>query len=115
MDAMMSTAQLMEFIAVRGKSISHFMEMIPKKIQHSQKIPCSWEMKGTIMRQLIEDTAGEKRELIDGVKVSKNGSSVMILPDADMALFHVTAEAETEDKAKELVSSYVDKIKKWQS
>lgn len=115
MDAMMSTAQLMEFIAAQGKSISHFMERIPKKIQHSQKIPCSWEMKGTIMRQLIEDTAGEKRELIDGVKVSKSGSSVMILPDADKALFHVTAEAETEDKAKELVSSYVDKIKKWQS
>ena len=40
--------------------------------------------------------------------------SVMILPDADMALFHVTAEAENENKAKELVTTYVDKIKKWQ-
>ena len=38
----------------------------------------------------------------------------MILPDADMALFHVTAEAENEKKAQDLVSTYVNKIKKWQ-
>jgi mannose-1-phosphate guanylyltransferase / phosphomannomutase len=115
MDAMMSTAKLMEFIAYEGKSLSHFLDQIPKKSQFSQKVPCSWEMKGTIMRQLIEDTANEKRELIDGVKISKNGSSVMILPDADKAIFHVTAEAENEMKAQELVSTYIDKIKKWQS
>ena len=71
-------------------------------------------MKGTIMRHLIEDTSNQKRELIDGVKISDNGCSVMILPDADMALFHVTAEAENEKKAQELVVAYVDKIKKWQ-
>jgi mannose-1-phosphate guanylyltransferase/phosphomannomutase len=115
MDAMMSTAKLMEFIALEGKSISTYLKDFPKKIQITQKVPCSWELKGTIMRHLIEDTENENRELIDGVKISKNGSSVMILPDVDMALFHVTAEAESEKKAQDLVSSYVDKIKKWQS
>ncbi len=114
MDAMMSTAKLMEFIALEGKPISHYLEQIPKKSQISQKVPCSWEMKGTIMRHLIEDTANEKRELIDGVKITQNGSSIMILPDADMALFHVSAEAENEKKAQELVTAYVDKIKRWQ-
>lgn len=114
MDAMMSTAKLMELIAHEGKPISHFLEQIPKKIQVSQKVPCSWEMKGTIMRHLIEDTANEKRDLIDGVMIHQNGSSIMILPDADMALFHVSAEAENEKKAKDLVAAYVDKIKKWQ-
>ena len=114
MDAMMSTAKLMEFIALEGKPISHYLEQIPKKYQVSQKVPCSWEMKGTIMRHLIEDTANEKRDLIDGVKLNQNGSMVMILPDADMALFHVTAEAENEKKAQDLVANYVSKIKKWQ-
>ena len=115
MDAMMSTAKLMEFIAKEGKPISHYLDQIPKKAHHSQKVPCSWELKGTIMRHLIEDTANDKRELIDGVKISRNGSSIMILPDADAALFHVSAEAENEKNAKELVASFVDKIKKWQS
>lgn len=114
MDAMMSTAKLMEFVAREGKPVSHFLEQVPKKAQVAQKVPCSWEMKGTIMRHLIEDTADEKRELVDGVKVTRNGSSVMILPDADMALFHVSAEAESEKKAQELVATYVEKIKKWQ-
>jgi mannose-1-phosphate guanylyltransferase / phosphomannomutase len=114
MDAMMSTAKLMEFIALEGKPVSHYLDQIPKKAQASQKVPCSWELKGTIMRQLIEDTANEKRDLIDGVKITQNGSAVMILPDADMALFHVTAEAESEKKAHDLVATYVNKIKKWQ-
>ncbi|HVZ79555.1 MAG TPA: mannose-1-phosphate guanyltransferase [bacterium] len=114
MDAMMSTAKLMEVIALEKKPISHYLEQLPKKIQVSQKVPCSWEMKGTIMRHLIEDTANEKRELIDGVKLTLNGSSVMILPDADMAIFHVSAESETEKKAQELVASFSEKIKKWQ-
>jgi mannose-1-phosphate guanylyltransferase/phosphomannomutase len=114
MDAMMSTAKLMEFIALEGKPISQYLEQIPKKFQISQKVPCSWEMKGTIMRHLIEDTASLTRELIDGVKITQNGSAVMILPDADMALFHVSAEAESEHKALELLTSYVEKIKKWQ-
>ena len=114
MDAMMSTGKLMEFTALEGKPISTFLEQIPKKIQVTQKVPCSWEMKGTIMRHLIEDTANEKRDLIDGIKVNLNGSSIMILPDADMAIFHVTAEAENEKKAQDLVAAYVDKIKKWQ-
>jgi mannose-1-phosphate guanylyltransferase/phosphomannomutase len=114
MDAMMSTAKLMEMIASEGKPISYFLGQIPANIQVVQHVPCSWEMKGTIMRHLIEDTAGEQRELIDGVKISKNGTSVMILPDADHAFFHVTAEAEDEKKAKDLAAAYVEKIKKWQ-
>jgi mannose-1-phosphate guanylyltransferase/phosphomannomutase len=114
MDAMMSTAKLMEFVARAGKPISHFLEEIPKKAHYAQKVPCSWEMKGTIMRHLIEDTANDKRELIDGVKISRNGSCIMILPDADSALFHVSAESESEKSAKDLVVSFVEKIKKWQ-
>ncbi len=115
MDAMMSTAKLMEFIAREGKSISHFLQELPKKAQHTQNVPCSWELKGTIMRHLIEDTASDNRELIDGVKINRNGSSIMILPDADAALFHVSAEAHTEKEAKDLVHSFVEKIKKWQN
>jgi mannose-1-phosphate guanylyltransferase/phosphomannomutase len=114
MDAMMSTAKLMEFIARQDKPISSYLDKIPKKAQYAQRVPCSWEMKGTIMRHLIEDTANDKRELIDGVKISRNGSSIMILPDADMALFHVSAESESEKSAKDLVVSFVEKIKKWQ-
>jgi mannose-1-phosphate guanylyltransferase/phosphomannomutase len=114
MDAMMSTAKLMEFLALERKPISSYLQQIPKKHEVSQKVPCSWEMKGTIMRHLIEDTEKLQRELIDGVKITQNGSSVMILPDADLAFFHVTAEAETEKTAKDLVDSYVEKIKKWQ-
>jgi mannose-1-phosphate guanylyltransferase/phosphomannomutase len=115
MDAMMSTAKLMELLAREGKPLSHFLQQVPQKAQAAKKVPCSWEMKGAIMRRLIEDTEGEKRDLIDGVKVHRNGSSVMILPDADAALFHVTAESEDGAKAEDLAAAYAEKIRKWQS
>jgi mannose-1-phosphate guanylyltransferase/phosphomannomutase len=114
MDAMMSTAKLMEFLALERKPISSYLQQIPKKHEVTQRVPCSWELKGTIMRYLIEDTEKLQRELIDGVKITQNGSTVMILPDADLAFFHVTAEAETEKTAKDLVATYVERIKKWQ-
>ena len=113
-DAMMSTSKFMEFLAIEGKPISHFLGLVPKASQYMQSVPCSWEMKGTIMRHLIEDTEKDNRELIDGIKLHRNGSSIMILPDVDRAAFHVSAEAPTEAKAKDLVTSFVDKIKGWQ-
>lgn len=114
MDAMMSTAKLMEFLAKEHKSVSHFLGLVPPVALYMQSVPCSWEMKGTIMRRLLEDTAEDERDLIDGVKIHRNGSCVMILPDSDRATFHVSAESETECKAKDLVMGFVDKIKAWQ-
>jgi len=113
MDAMMSTAKAMECIAVEGKPVSDYIEDLPRTVKFTQEVPCAWEMKGTLMRNLIEDTTSEKRELIDGVKIHRGGGSVMMLPDADKACFHVTAEAGNEKEARDLVSTYVDKIRGW--
>jgi mannose-1-phosphate guanylyltransferase/phosphomannomutase len=114
MDAMMSTAKLMEFLAKERKAVSHFLGLVPPGAHTMQSVPCSWEMKGTIMRRLLEETEGDERDLIDGVKIHRNGSCVMVLPDSDRATFHVSAEADSMDKAKELVASFVEKIKAWQ-
>jgi mannose-1-phosphate guanylyltransferase/phosphomannomutase len=114
MDAMMSTAKLMEFLAREGKGLGHFLGLVPKPALHMQSVPCTWELKGTIMRRLLEETEGEERELIDGVKIHRDGAAVMVLPDADRAAFHVSAEAETVKAAKDLVARFVDKIRAWQ-
>jgi len=114
MDAMMSTAKLMQFMAKEGKPVSDFLGLVPAAAQYMQTVPCSWELKGTIMRRLLEDTEKDERDLIDGVKIHRDGACVMVLPDSDRATFHVSAEADTADKAKELVAGFVDKIKAWQ-
>jgi mannose-1-phosphate guanylyltransferase/phosphomannomutase len=78
-------------------------------------VPCPWEKKGTVMRHLIEDVAGQKVDLIDGVKVWQGKSWVLILPDADHPFFHVDAEADSPQEAKSLIQRYADKIKEWAS
>jgi mannose-1-phosphate guanylyltransferase/phosphomannomutase len=111
MDAMMSTAKIMECVAVEGQPVSHYLEGLPRTHQVSVEVPCAWETKGTAMRNLLEETAGEKRDLIDGIKVHKGGASVMMLPDSDKACFKVTAEASSEKDARALVEEYAAKIR----
>ncbi len=111
MDAMMSTAKIMECIALEGKPMSRFLEGLPRTHQVSLEVPCSWEMKGTAMRTLLEQTANEKRDLIDGIKVYKDGASVMMLPDSDKACFRVTVEAGCEKDARSLADEYAARIR----
>ena len=42
---------------------------VPKRSATREHVPCPWEMKGTLMRTLIEATKDQDVELIDGVKI----------------------------------------------
>jgi mannose-1-phosphate guanylyltransferase/phosphomannomutase len=66
------------------------------------------------MRQLVEDSEGRKRELIDGIKIFFSELKwVLCIPDSEREIFHVNAEAKTQKAADELVKEYSTKIKKY--
>jgi mannose-1-phosphate guanylyltransferase/phosphomannomutase len=114
-DSMMATVKLMEYLALVKEPLSEVVKRTPKILVHRSQVPCGWEKKGTVMRHLIEDVAGQKVDLIDGVKVWQGKSWVLILPDADRPVFHVDAEADSPQEAKSLIQRYADKIKEWAS
>ncbi|MEK6646189.1 MAG: mannose-1-phosphate guanyltransferase [Candidatus Firestonebacteria bacterium] len=113
-DAMMSIAKLLEFLAKHKVKISTVLKKLPKSVIIREHISCPWELKGTIMRNLIEATKSHKVDLIDGVKVYHNRDWVIIVPDQEMPLLHINAEASDEQKARTLVNKYIEQIKKWQ-
>ena len=94
---------------------SELVKEVPKILVHRTQVPCTWEKKGTVMRRLIEDVGDQKVELVDGVKIWKGRSWVLILPDADKPFFHVDAEADSPVEAQALIQQYTDKIKEWQN
>lgn len=114
-DAMYATVKILELMAKSGLRLNRLNREIPKiKVLH-QRIPCSWDKKGKIMRELITYAQDKKTELIEGIKIYHASRDwVLIIPDPEEASFHLWAEAEKEKIAQELIKEYTDKIKSWQ-
>ncbi len=114
MDAQAAIVKTLEFLAKAGEPLSRIRETVPTYRMVQEHVPCQWEMKGSIMRNLIEATKEERVELLDGIKIFRDGGWVIVVPDGDRPLFHVVAEAATDAQAKGLAGRYVDLIRTWQ-
>lgn len=113
-DGMVALVKIVEMMTRLDTPLSQLLQKIPPAHMVREHVPCPWELKGTIMRNLIENTQNQDVELIDGVKINFGDDWVIIIPDHDRPIFHVNAEADTVEKANELTSEYVEKIREWQ-
>jgi mannose-1-phosphate guanylyltransferase/phosphomannomutase len=114
LDAMMSVVKILEAVAKIDKNLSDILKKLPKSKIVREHVAAQWELKGTIMRNLIEFAKDKEAELIDGIKIFEKEGWVIIIPDSERPLFHVNAEGKTIEVSKKLVDKYTDIIKKWQ-
>lgn len=113
-DAMFASIKLLELLARQKTDISEIRQHFEKYYTASHKVPCPWSKKGQVMRLLIENSEGKRRQLVDGVRVYEDDSWVLAAPDRQAALFTVIAESEDQHRAGELAESYRYNILKWQ-
>ncbi len=116
-DAMYSFAKILEMMAVSGKRLGEIDAALPHMIMAKRNVNCSWEHKGKVMRNIMRDSEGKQRDLVDGVKVhlDQNGTktSVLLLPDKERPLFHINAEAFDKTSADHLANQYERKVIQW--
>ncbi|MFQ6116271.1 MAG: nucleotidyltransferase, partial [bacterium] len=112
-DGMFSVVRILELMAKTGYRLGKLNDQIPKRALITATVPCPWEAKGQIMRQMAEYSEGKNRLLIDGVKIFTNGDWVLVIPDRERAFCHVVAEARNATKAKKLVETFTAKVLKW--
>jgi mannose-1-phosphate guanylyltransferase/phosphomannomutase len=116
-DAMYSLAKILEMMAKGDKRLGVFDTEIPRLHSSRQTVNCSWEHKGKVMRNIMADTEGLRRDLVDGVKVyfdnEQRGISVLLIPDKERPLFHVSAEARDQQAADRLAREYEKKVITW--
>lgn len=110
-DAMFTAVKVLELMAKSGLKLSKLVNNIPSFFIAHEKVPCPWDIKGKVMREMIELTKNERVELIDGIKVYHKDDWVLLIPDSDRPIFHVYAESDSMEKAKVLAYKYIDKIK----
>ena len=110
-DGLFSFAKLLEMLAVQETTLSEVCASLPKYYMAAETVPCPWEVKGRVMRVLTSESEGTNTELVDGIKTYRDdGAWVLVLPDAAEPFFRVYAEADTQDRANDLVHRYMMRI-----
>jgi mannose-1-phosphate guanylyltransferase/phosphomannomutase len=110
-DAMSALAKVLEFRARSEEPLSSLIAPLPPVFCVHQTVPCPWEKKGTVMREVVERAGGDRVELIDGVKVFYGEDWILVLPDPEQPLVHVWAEADNDAKARALAGTQVRMIR----
>src|SRR3990172_3625399 len=113
-DGMFSIIKILELAARSGKKLSRLGKETPRLHMSKNNLFCSKDQKGKIMRRLVEESEGTRRQLIDGIKIFFDEYKwVLCIPDSEREIFHVNAEAKTQKAADELVKNYSAKIKNY--
>lgn len=109
-DAMVSLGRLLEFLARTGRPLSDIRSDLTPVHKRRMSVLCPWEHKGAVMRRLHELTQGMEIEHIDGIKVHLDNGWVLVLPDIEAPVFHIYAEADSEDEAAALAGVWGQKV-----
>jgi mannose-1-phosphate guanylyltransferase/phosphomannomutase len=116
-DGMFSVVKILELMAKSKTRLGLLSEQYPELYSLVKRnASCPKDLKGKVMRKIMEDTASHYRILVDGVKiVYDNETSLLLLPDRERDIFHINGESKSKAKATRLVSEYEKKIKGWVS
>ncbi|HEX6508569.1 MAG TPA: mannose-1-phosphate guanyltransferase [Chloroflexota bacterium] len=105
-DGMFSLAKLLELLSSANTRLKDVIEGLPEWFIQEDDVPCPWDKKGAVMRQLGEQYRERRVRAADGIKIQLGDEWVLILPDPDEPQFHLVAEGRTEAEAQTLVSKY---------
>lgn len=112
-DAVAQCLLTMELLARGPERLSAVVDTLPPVHLVTEEVPTPWERKGTVMRTLVEEVESDRTILVDGIKVldvAGKDSWVLILPDPDEPVCHVTVEASSAKAARAIVDEYKGRI-----
>lgn len=109
-DVMFSLIVILEYLVKEKKKLVDARKDLPALDVAHSTIECTLSDKAAIMREMTE-LANERLELKDGVRVVRDDSWILILPDAVQPLIHLYAEGSTGEKRDEITREFSRKIK----
>jgi mannose-1-phosphate guanylyltransferase / phosphomannomutase len=114
-DAMFCIAKLIEILSIQQdllggspRTLGQIRTELPRVCHKSLTVRCPWNVKGALMRHLVETHPPETLELIDGVKIHNphHDSWLLILPDAGEPLVHLVADSNDRGWVDETLREY---------
>ncbi|MGE4284270.1 MAG: sugar phosphate nucleotidyltransferase [Clostridia bacterium] len=110
-DAIGSLIKIMDFIKTNEIKLSQLVDSIPSFYITKKEVECPWNAKGKVIRQIIEESNDQNIELMEGVKIYKDGGWVLVLPDAERPVCKVIGEGYTEEFAESITDMFVSRVK----
>jgi len=105
-DGIFTTVRILELLAHAPATIANLKKRIPQ-VSHRAAIEfCPWDVKGRVMRTMMEKHLRDRVDLTDGVKVFLEGGWVLVVPDADKPEYHIIASTLDPALSERLVEEY---------
>jgi mannose-1-phosphate guanylyltransferase / phosphomannomutase len=105
-DAIFTVARVLELLAQSGGSLGALRTRIPTVTHRVSVEFCPWEVKGRVMRTMMERHLKDRVDLTDGVKVFVDDGWVLVAPDADRPEYYVIASTTDAGHTNRLVEEY---------
>src|SRR5699024_3381942 len=109
-DPIWGSGKVIDYLVEDKNKLSVLVDELPDYHYIKRELPCNWEDKGRIIRQLIEESE-DKIEMFEGIKINNEKGWALILPDKERPNFNIYIEGFEEEYAEELSSLYEEKIK----
>jgi mannose-1-phosphate guanylyltransferase/phosphomannomutase len=103
-------ALTINLMATCNLPLSSIVSQIPKYYTARKEVKCPWNMKGKVMRNLIEENNSKSVDLIEGVKLNFDDGWALVLPDADEPLCRVYAESKDSEELSKLTDELLKRI-----
>lgn len=112
-DPMITFLRVLEYLSLEKKELYEVREILPRPNLLNTTIQCTIEEKAAIMAMLSMEAEKNDVELIDGIKIIKDKSWILLLPDSSQPLIHIYAEGESTKERDRLINNYSEKIKQF--
>ena len=105
-DAIFTTVRVLEMLAHQRAGLSSLRSRIPAVSHQVAVVFCPWDVKGRVMRAMMERHLRDRVDLTDGVKVFFDDGWVLVVPDADRPEYHIIASTLDPVRSRALVDEY---------
>jgi mannose-1-phosphate guanylyltransferase/phosphomannomutase len=109
-DALMALVKLVELLVRAGTDLASVVDGLPPAFVARRDVPTPWEVKGTVMRRIIEELGGDRVVTIDGVKAYRGRDWALVLPHPQEPVVRVWAEAGSPEAADALAAEFASLV-----
>jgi mannose-1-phosphate guanylyltransferase/phosphomannomutase len=106
-DAMFTLLTAVEMLVTTQGRLSDLRKELVRGAHLEGAVACPWEVKGEVMRLLVDRYRKERIDLTDGLKVEVEGGWVLIIPDPDRPSYRVIVSVEGDCDATVHLAAYV--------
>jgi mannose-1-phosphate guanylyltransferase/phosphomannomutase len=110
-DAIFTAVRVLELLAHTGTSLGTLRSRIPPVSHRTAVEFCPWEVKGRVMRTMMERHLKDRVDLTDGVKVFVDDGWVLVVPDADRPEYQIIASTLDPVHSAALVEEYASLVR----